>query len=101
MALLGLTQQFILKTGTDAGAQQNRIEGLWQIILRAGFDAANDSFNFVERGTHDDRDVARLWVDFNCCRTLKPSSPGIMVSSRTTSKDPLRANSNACRPSVA
>ena len=38
----------------------DRIERLGQIILGAGFDAAHDAVDLVERGNHDDRDVAGL-----------------------------------------
>ena len=54
--LLLIAQMFLLQTSADARAKQNRIERLWKIIFGAHFNAAHDTFDFVEGGvTHATR----------------------------------------------
>ena len=48
-----------LGAGGDPRAQQCRLEGLAQVIDRAGFDTPHDAFGVVQRRDHDDRNFGR------------------------------------------
>ena len=58
--LFPVAQPLPFERGAYARPQQDRVEGLGQIILGAGFDAADDAVKFVEGGNHDDGNVAGM-----------------------------------------
>ena len=60
--LFGIAQAFAVERGPDAGPQEHGIERFGQIILRPLLDARNHTFDLIERGNHDDRHVAELFV---------------------------------------
>jgi len=60
--LLLVAEPLLFKAGSDARPQECRVEWLWQVILGALLDAAHDAVEFIERGDHDDRNVAQILV---------------------------------------
>ena len=52
-----VAQRLLLESRRDAGAQQRRIERLEDEVLRAQLDAADDRFDFAERGNDHDRQI--------------------------------------------
>ena len=58
VGLFVVAKPFLFQTSVDAGIEQDRIERLGQIILRADFDATHDAIlQLVERRKHDDRRI--------------------------------------------
>ncbi len=53
--LFAIAQPLALQRGVDAGVEQDRIEGLWEVVFRPGLDAAHDAVDLVERRDHDHR----------------------------------------------
>ena len=58
--LLPVAQPFPLQRRADAGAQQDRVERLGEVVLGAGFDAAHRAVKLVERRDDDDRNVVGM-----------------------------------------
>jgi hypothetical protein len=75
MFLFGLTQKLFFQTRADAGAEQNRVERFGKIILGAGFDAANDTFQLIDGGNHDDGDMTGLRISFELLQNAKAVEP--------------------------
>src|SRR6266487_4242235 len=54
-----LVETLLRQCGVDPSAQENRIEGLGEVILGADLDTADDSVDLVDRRDHDHRHVLK------------------------------------------
>ncbi len=62
MTSLLIPQKFFLETCLDPSAKKRRVKRLWKKIFGSGFNAAHDSFDFVDRRYHDDWQMPQLWI---------------------------------------
>ena len=51
--------------------QDNRVERLGNVILRAGLDATDRAVNLVQGGKHDDRQMAELGIGLDELEGMK------------------------------
>ena len=65
-----VVQPFALQAGTDAGAQQGRIERLGQVIFRTQLDAADDAVDLVDGGNHDHWNMPQAVACLHCRQHL-------------------------------
>ena len=59
---LQVIQPLSCQTAVDPSPQKHGVEGLRQVVLGPQLDSAHDALHVLERGDHDDRDVAQLAV---------------------------------------
>ena len=57
-----VVETLFLEAGADAGAQENRVEGLRQVVRRTQLDAADDALQLVHGRDHDHGDRAEPFV---------------------------------------
>ena len=65
-------QALARQAGVDARPQQNGIERLREVILRARLDAADHALVVVDRGDHDHGDVAQRGIALHLTEHLEP-----------------------------
>ena len=65
-----IAQALLLQARAHPRAQQHRVEGLGEIVLRAQLDAADHRVHLVERRDHQDGDVAQLGVRLELAQHL-------------------------------
>ena len=76
VGLFQVAQPLLLQARIEARAQQHRVEGLGQIVFRAHLDAAHRVVDLVDRGNHDDRDIAQVGVALDSLQHLEAVQPG-------------------------
>ena len=54
-----VAKALLFQQGANACTQQNRVEGLVEVILGAKLNAPDDAVDLVERRNHDDRNVTQ------------------------------------------
>ena len=67
-----IPQKFLLETCIDPSAKKCRVKWLRKKVLGSGFNAAQESFDFVDRRYHYDWQMPQLWIGLHAFKHEVP-----------------------------